>query len=244
MHNKIKYKHPQATLLHATPLSIGEVAARICYNSFSLATEPTIRNFKKNLSVDDINSSDLLNKLTWTHHHESINEHINLSYYIKDISREVVLEWNRHRIGMATSQQSSRYTMEPIINSWIDYDNQDISWNDFVNEVAKYVIDNTDFMIEEDAMYIHGKLTRYNIEQPLIKNLTGSKKKKQNDRVKRCLPETWMLEGIWTFNLRALKHFYDLRSSGAAYYGIRKVVDTIIQATPDKYLSLIRKETK
>ena len=30
----MEYKKPKATLLHATPLSIGEVSARICYNSF------------------------------------------------------------------------------------------------------------------------------------------------------------------------------------------------------------------
>ena len=234
------YKKPKATLLHATPLSIGECAARVCYNSFDLATEQTIKDFKTNLSVEDIESSDLLNKLTWTHHHESINEHINLSYYIKDISREVIIEWNRTRIGMATSQQSSRYTMEPVIDAWVDY-LHDGDWESFRDIVARSIVDKELKMIEASATYISTKLYIYHAEEPLIKGLKGSKKKKQNDRVKRSLPEVWLLEGLWTFNLRALKHFYELRSSGAAYYGIQEVVETIIKATPKKYLDLIIK---
>ena len=92
----MEYKKPKATLLHATPLSIGEVSARICYNSFNLAKEESIQEFPKTLSVQDIEHSELLNDLTWNWQHESINEHINLSYHVKDVSREVLIEWNRH----------------------------------------------------------------------------------------------------------------------------------------------------
>ena len=49
---------------------------------------------------------------------------------------------------------------------------------------------------------------------------------------------------MWTFNLRALKHFIDLRKGGNAYYGIREVVETILEATPQKYLDLCVKPTK
>jgi len=51
-----------------------------------------------------------------------------------------------------------------------------------------------------------------------------------------------MLEGIWTFNLRALKHFIDLRTAGSAYYGIQQVAQSIIDVTPQKYLDLCIKK--
>lgn len=240
----MKYKKPKATLQHATPLSISEVGARVCYNSFGMSEHETIRNFENTLSLEDIPSSRVLDDLTWTYHHESINEHINLSYYVQDVSRETVIEWNRTRIGMATSQQSSRYTMEPVVNAWVDYNTGAIQWDEFVAMVGVYVIDDTKSAIEADAMYIATKLTIYNAEEPIIKDLKGSKKKKQNDRVKRCLPEVWMLKGLWTFNLRALKHFIKLRDSGSAYYGIREVAKTILEATPQKYLDLVIKPSK
>jgi len=239
---KIEYKKPKAILLNATPLAIGEIAARCCYDSFGMAEDNGVKNFKNTLTVEDIEESKLLEKLTWTHHHESINEHINLSYYVKDISREVIIEWNRHRIGMATSQQSTRYTMEGVVNAWINMYDEKSGYDSFIKEVEKNIVDLDRKMIVATASYINEKLEIYNDEEPLIKDLKGSKKKKQNDRVKRCLPEVWLMDGVWTFNLRALKHFYDLRSSGAAYYGIREVVETILEATPEKYLKLIRKE--
>jgi thymidylate synthase (FAD) len=236
----MNYKKPKATLLHATPLSVSEVAARCCYNSFNASPEQTIRDFKINLSVEDIDSSELLNKLTWVHQHGSINEHVNLSYYVDNVSREVIIEWNRHRLGIATSQQSTRYTMEDVVNAWVDYNNGE-NYSDFEEAVAKNIIDLDPAMINITAKYMSAKLSIYNHDETLIKGLTGSKKKKQNDRVKRCLPEVWIMDGVWTFNLRALKHFYNLRNSGAAYYGIREAVETILEATPQKYLDLIVK---
>ena len=240
----MNYKKPKAYLLHATPLALGEIGGRVCYDSFKLSESEDIRNFKQNHTLPGINSSELLNKLVWAYQHESIIEHINLSYYIEDISREIVQEFNRHRIGVATSQKSTRYTMEPVINAWIEFNDDKYTWQMFKAEVSKNIVDLDPDMIEITASYIGSKLFVYNQEEPLIKNLTGSKKKKQNDRVKRCLPEVWLMEGVWTFNLRALKHFYELRSSGAAYYGIREVVDAIIAVTPKQYLELISKDFK
>ena len=240
----MNYKKPKAYLLHAAPLALGEIGGRVCYDSFKLSESEDIRNFKQNHTIPDIESSELLNKLVWAYQHESIIEHINLSYYIEDISREIVQEFNRHRIGVATSQKSTRYTMEPVVNAWIDMNDKETLWEDFQNEVAKHVVDLDPSMIQCNASYIGSKLYIYNQEEPLIKGLTGSKKKKQNDRVKRCLPETWLVEGLWTFNLRALKHFYELRSSGSAYYGIKEVVDAIIAVTPQSYLELISRDFK
>lgn len=238
------YKKPNVTLLHATPLNVAEIAARSCYNSFLLSEHEAISDFPiTKMLGEDITSSAVLDKLVWVHHHESVVEHVHLSYFIENISREVLIEMNRHRIAVETSQQSTRYTMEAVVDAWIDFRDIDTreAWGIFVDTVADFITDTNPHMIYTTANYIAGKLTVYDIEEPLIKGLTGSKKKKQNDRVKRCLPEVWLTKGVWTFNLRSLKHFMSLRDSGAAYYGIREVAQAIINATPEHYLQYIRK---
>ena len=106
----MEYKKPKVQLLHATPLWVSEGAGRVCYNSFDMSENEQMKAFP-NVETD-IESSELLEKLSWVHHHESVLEHTSLSFYIQNVSREVVIEWNRHRIGMPTSQKSTRYTIE------------------------------------------------------------------------------------------------------------------------------------
>jgi len=256
---KIKYKKPKATLLHSSPLSLGELSGRVCYNSFNLSENELVKDFENNPSefvnnlpkLGDIEESKLLDKLFNVYFHESVAEHINLTYFVKDVSREVVIEWNRHRIGLATSQKSTRYTIEDVIDTWVDYNEARISlqrsdeynlYQDYYNKVASSIVHLDEDLIDITTKYMYDMLSVYNSEEPLRKSLTGGAKKKQNDRVKRMLPESWMLEGVWTFNLRSLKHFVELRSSGSAYYGIQEVVDTILEQTPHKYRILIDKK--
>ena len=238
----MEYKKPKVTLLHATPLWISEGAGRVCYDSFDMSENEQVKSFPN--VKEDIESSELLDKLSWVHHHESVLEHTSLSFYIQNVSREVIIEWNRHRIGMPTSQRSTRYTIESLIDAWVDLNDNffKLDAHDVFEKVIKEnVVHDDREMIQIIADYLYKSLKRYHEEEPLVKGLTGSKKKKQNDRVKRCLPESWMTEGVWTFNLRALKHFISLRGSGAAYPYIRELTLGIINATPEKYLRLVKK---
>ena len=256
---KIKYKKPKATLLHSSPLSLGELSGRVCYNSFDLSENKLVKDFENNTDeftnnlskLGDIEESKLLDKLFNVYFHESVAEHINLTYFVKDVSREVVIEWNRTRIGIATSQKSTRYTIEDVIDAWIDYNDtktslkhidEDTFYKSFYNKVASSIVHIDEDLIDITVSYLDDMLICYNYKEPLKKGLTGGAKKKQNDRVKRMLPESWMLEGVWTFNLRSLKHFVELRSSGSAYYGIQEVVETLLEQTPHKYRILVDKK--
>ena len=255
----MEYKKPKATLLSASPLVIGEIAGRVCYDSFDLSENELVHTFRDNPEYlaellekgYDIKDSKLLDKLINVFFHESVAEHINLTFHVEDISREVIIEWNRTRIGMPTSQKSSRYTIEGLIEAWIDWneaqngtdiDLMDLTTDKFTELVKLNSVHEDDDLISITSFYISGCLTRYNEEEPLKKGLKGGTKKRQNDRVKRCLPESWMTEGIWTFNLRSLKHFLELRSSGSAYYGIREIAEALKEQTPHKYRILIDKK--
>ena len=101
------------------------------------------------------------------------------------------------------------------------------------------IIDSKQLTIISD--YLWESLKLLNEQETLVADLKGGKKKYQNDRVKFILPECWVLEGVWTFNLRSLKHFLDLRLNGSAYYGIQEMAQAIVNVTPKKYLDLITK---
>ena len=246
------YKRPKVTLLQASPLFVSEIAARVCYDSFDMSENKNIKSFAEDgsgltaMQVEDIEGSDVLDKLTWSFFHESILEHTTLSFFVEDLSREILQEVARHRIGMAISVKSTRYTIESLVNAYCDLrdcaiDEQQKYTDKLVDVVSKNIIvSNRDWVLIE-AKAIHDKLDLYDLEEPLVKGLKGSKKKKQNDRVKRCLPETWTTKTVLTFNIRALKHFIELRDSGSAYYGIRELAEELIAKTPEKYMRFIKK---
>jgi len=241
----LNYKKPKVTLLQTSPLFVSEIAARVCYDSFELSENEAIKNFKEHFDINmpDIETSEVLDKLTWVHFHGSIVEHTTLSFFIKDLSREVLQEIARHRVGVNISVKSTRYTIEKLVNAFVDLISDDTIKNadSFRNVVKENIIVENESWIDIETTALYNKLKLYHQEEPLIKGLTGSKKKKQNDRVKRCLPETWTTELVLTFNLRSFKHFVELRDSGAAYYGIRELTEAMIDKVPEKYIRYIKK---
>lgn len=239
----VAHKLPLATLLYVTPLAVAEIGGRVCYDSFDASENNLVKFFKHmpehfiNTSKDeDVPSSDLLYKLAHVHFHHSVLEHIQLSYYIKDVPRNVVIEANRSRIGVATSQKSSRYTIDDLVNAWVVG-----STRKFYSVVEGNINVTDPKQLKVISEYLWESLRLLDNQEKLIADLKGGKKKHQNDRVKFILPECWILEGVWTFNLRSLKHFLDLRLNGSAYYGIQEMAQAIVNVTPKKYLDLITK---
>ena len=121
----ITYSKPEVVLLQETGIGTSEVAARSCYDSFDNSENDCIRaidtlNQMGGTNTDLINNiehSDLLDTLAWTHFHHSILEHANLTYLIKGTSRAVLQEHARHRI-QAISVRSTRYTMQQILHAF------------------------------------------------------------------------------------------------------------------------------
>jgi len=231
----VEHKRPKVELLHVTPLKVAEVAARTCYDSFDLSEHDMIKN-REWYNKDDIPSSEILNKLAWVYFHLSVLEHINVSFYATGIPRNVIIELNRHRI-LSTSQKSSRYTIENLVNIFLSEDKEK-----FKNYVTSNVNITEPNMLYEITMYLWRSLENLHSLEPLISNLSGSKKKAQNDKIKFILPECWTLDGVWTINLRSLKNLFQLRLSNAAYYGIQELAEEMLKVLPNKYKELIIKD--
>jgi len=277
---KIEYYKPSVYLIKDNGISQSEIAARTCYDSFEDSDSELIRDFKTNKNVinklknEDISSSELLSKLSWTYFHHSILEHSVLTYYIKDMSRGVLQELARHRIA-SISVKSSRYTLSNILYAFALLSKQN-NREYILEEFNKYLLDFETLNIADSNLHrietssIYHKL-EYHMKQSneeaffstflakdnlkywketsrknLDINVFISNKAKRNagDKFKYIVTDNFRTEVMWTINLRSLKNFIELRDSNSAWFQIRWLAKGIIDATPTKYLNLIMKEYK
>ena len=284
----IKYSKPTVMLLQDTGIGTAEFAARTCYNSFEYSENLAITALDsiieqgstecKNIisRVNNIEHSNLLNDLAWTHFHHSILEHANLTYLIKGTSRGALQEHARHRL-QAISVRSTRYTMSSVINAFVAsvyrdnlvpdisfFTDKILSFNMFVTSDAEYnrleaesIFKKLKLQMETVGKEKFFKLaiakSTLNAPFPYIWNSQGTAestftllqagKKKRNvgDAFKHIVTDNWKVDMVVTMNLRALKNYFQLRDSGAAYFQIQWLAQAIKDVTPSKYLDLIVK---
>jgi thymidylate synthase (FAD) len=70
----------------------------------------------------------------------------------------------------------------------------------------------------------------------------GKRKRNVGDAFKHIVTDNWKVDMVVTFNLRSLKNYFDLRTSGAAWFQIRWLAEKMKEKTPPKYLKLIDKK--
>jgi len=220
--------------------------------------------FNENLlNIKVIKSSKLLDDLSWTYFHHSILEHINLSFYISGIGRGVLQEQARHRI-QSISVKSTRYTLTGVINAFVNSIEKD-EYSLFLNEMKRldlFIIEGDYLNIEISGIY-NKLLYQYNKNPLLFLDNTLSKeqkeiiktnpdnllellnnaKKKRNagDTIKHIIGDNWKTDLVVTLNLRALKNYFSLRDSGAAWFQIRDLAKEMKKVIPYYYLDLIIK---
>ena len=278
----IEYILPQVVLLQETGLGVPEYSARTCYDSFDSSENDSIKELNKRVTshsdtildedlsiMNDIEHSELLNSLAWTHFHHSILEHANLSFLVKGTSRGVLQEHARHRI-QAISVRSTRYTMSSVINAFVASQQIPDSREWFIKKLLSFdmlvtvdeyyntlefgtVYDKLMFQYREVehnnenfmAMCVPKSSTQYLIHgnaDNVFRNLQNGKKKRNvGDAFKHIVSDNWKVDMVVTFNLRSLKNYFALRDSGAAYFQIQWLAKEIKKVTPEKYLKLIVK---
>ncbi len=270
----IKYSKPEVVLMQETGIGVAEAAARTCYDSFSNSENEAIKYIETHMpddetcsKINEIEGSNLLNDLAWTHFHHSILEHANLSFLIRGTSRGVLQEHARHRI-QAISVRSTRYTMSSVINAFVasqTTENKEF----FVDKVLSFdmfvTCDEEYNRIEIGAIYDKLKYQSKTVDNfneiavaksslPFLEEFRGdaealygaleSGKKKRNvgDAFKHIITDNVKVDMVVTFNLRSLKNYLTLRDSGAAYFQIRWLAQEMMRKTPSKYLDLIIKK--
>jgi len=264
----IQYRDPKVILLDFTDLGVSEIAARTCYNSFDKSENEGIKNFEKDKKLQKIDNSKLLEQLTWVHFHESILEHIVFNFYLEDFSRGVLQELARHRIA-SYSVRSTRYTMGDILLSFIFAKNlEDFKENLEILDANPFIIETeifNDLLIRQlfEKLELQKQVLGFDnfidlilskSQKEFIKNSDELNKKlllkvkslpaKRNvgDNFKWIVDDNWSVNAVVTMNLRSFKNFIKLRDSGAAYFQIRELAKKMLEATPSKFISLIKKQ--
>ena len=120
----ITYATPTAKLLHVSPLVNAEIAGRVAYDSFEHSEHEQVKEFN-GFPVAEVDHSKLMDQLCHVYFHDSVAEHINLTFYL-NTSRGVLQEIARHRIASYTVR-STRYTMSAIINAFVADKTKNIS---------------------------------------------------------------------------------------------------------------------
>ena len=284
--NGVQYKKPEAFLIQESGLGVAEYAGRTAYDSFEHSENREVRIVNKLLNngayrldpesrehlldylceINNIDGSELLDKLAHVYHHDSVLEHIYLQYLVKGTSRGVLQEHARHRMQSITVR-STRYTMSPIINAF----NSSNSFNEF-----KGILDTLDFLVTDGPInnieysYIWEKLVyqKNNMELHKFQEISMSKEQRQfinscsnltskekfeklqsmkqkrnvGDPFKHIVTDNWKVDLVFSMNLRALSNYLKLRDSNAAYFQIKWLAEEIVKVTPQKYLKLIDKK--
>lgn len=270
----VQYSKPEVFLLQDTGIGVAEAAARTCYDSFSNSENEAIKYLENHIPdssaremINDIESSNLLDDLAWTHFHHSILEHANLSFLIRGTSRGVLQEHARHRM-QAISVRSTRYTMSSVINAFVasqisgdreffiskilgfdmfvtsdeEYNRIEIgAMYDKLSYQSKQVENFNEIAVAKSSLELLEK-NRGDSEALFLALEEGKKKRNVGDAFKHIITDNVKVDMVVTFNLRSLKNYFTLRDSGAAYFQIRWLAQEMMRKTPSKYLDLIIKK--
>ena len=185
-----------------------EISARMCYMSYGRGRRD-IPDFINNL----LSSKD-----------GSVFEHVNYGFIVTGVSRSLTHELVRHRAGFAYSQRSQRYVDETegtfVIPPALS------SERDFTKEARKVL---------DDAL-VHAAESYTELVTALEKSLPKSMFDSNTDRRKAIrqaarsvLPNATETKIFITANVRALRHFIELRGANFADWEIRFLAIEILK---------------
>ena len=195
-----------------------ELYGRRCYMSFEPGLNPNVQKIRTDIKayIDNIMSSK----------HGSVLEHVTFTFNIENVSRVFTGEMNRHRAGVAISEGSMRF----------------IRYNDIpIVDVPSIRADH-----ESDPMLREKSYTRRAIEslctniEATYRGMVGTwsailegkefaGKKHITSMLRRIIPMGVATGGVWTFNIRALRHMITMRVSPAAEEEILLVASMILE---------------
>ena len=188
--------------------------------------------------------------------HESILEHITLTYSVKGLSRACLQELARHR-HISLSVESTRHT---LIKKLQDTD----SIKQLLDDVAEILpapmmLNLSDFLKHFDGISkvtFHGQpmccdwgtfvlmVTKYFSHNAKTYDINNVHKGAEigaltNDVLKYFLPEFWPTNLILTSNIRELRHILTLRTNPAALNEFRVLAYSLYEAVPEEYKYLL-----
>lgn len=222
------------------------MAGKRCYNSFVPGLNPNVTKIRENVAeyIDNILASS----------HGSVLQHVNYTFAIEGVSRVFTAEFNRHSAGTAISEGSGRYIRFDEIPYWIPPSIQEMTFGEFLTERDITPKDEDEYndaynshlykqWLEIEVAKARTRDEFYNAFSYMedayarLSNLWDygnlrdfSEKKKLTSLFRRIIGQGVATGGVWTGNLRALRHIITMRCSPHAEEEIRHVATLMLEA--------------
>ncbi len=207
------------------PAFLIALAGKRCYMSFKAG--PNVTKIRK----DYVDYFDNILKSK----HGSVLEHAVYTYAIEGVSRVFTAEMNRHRAGWAISEGSLRFIrFDKEIPYWVptslkEDPNDDISLA-HKKHCSRLVFENA--FKHQEEMYAQ-LVDIWDMDE---KDKNFAYKKKITSQMRRIVGMGVATGGVWTGNIRALRHVIAMRTAPAAEEEIflvwQKIADDIIKKEP------------
>lgn len=220
------------------PALLIALAAKRCYMSFEAGLNPNVTKVRKDITeyLDNVLKSK----------HGSVCEHAVFTFAIENVSRVFTGEMNRHRAGVGISEGSMRYIRYRDIPSWLPTSIQLTKREAELvecHESGNYTVElDSPKELElaqkkvrsQDVFRRHYSQTEVNYaelqeiwEEELAPESKFHGKKEITSMVRRIIPMGVATGGVWTLNMRALRHIMALRASSQAEEEILHVFSRI-----------------
>jgi thymidylate synthase (FAD) len=186
------------------PAMLVALAAKQCYMAFQPSLNPNLTKVRKDM-VDYLEN-------VLKQKHGSVLEHAVFTYAINGCSRVFTGEMNRHRAGVGVSERSMRYVRLENMRFWMpECFREDGQLGTAEQREDSRIVLHAMFRRMEDAMKEFATIWE--------DELAGSNfhvKKQLTSAFRRVIGMGVATGGVWTLNVRALRHILALRTDQSA----------------------------
>ncbi len=194
------------------------LAGKRCYMSFSPGLNPNVTRVRQDITafIDNILKS----------RHGSVLEHSSYTFGIENISRVFTAEMNRHRAGWAISEGSMRYIRFNDIPFWtplsIREEEADTPEIAEAKTKTREVFERAFRQMEENYRELEEIWSLDTLKE-------FKTKKKITSMMRRIIGMGVATGGVWTGNLRAVRHVLSVRVDPAAEEEIAYVFSQVLK---------------
>lgn len=186
-----------------------EFMGRLCYRSW-------VPGLNKNVTKVREDRGEYLRNILQSGH-GSVLEHAYFSFVIHNCSRVMTAELNRHRAGVAISEQSMRY----------------VRLDDIPFRLPPTLYPTSRGEMEGAIMGLEVVIKKI-IDREITDNMPFALKKEKTSAIRRLVPMGVATEEGWTANVRAIRHVISMRSSHGAEEEIRIFADQLAKLMQKK----------
>lgn len=214
----------------SNPALLIALAAKQCYMAFQPGLNPNVNKVRK----DMVEYLDNVLK----QRHGSVLEHAVFTFGINGCSRVFTGEMNRHRAGVSISERSMRYIRYDKIKFWMPecFRGKPEDTEDMMSKKKQ----SRDLLTAQFASQEHMMASFADIwKEELAPTSTFHAKKVLTSAFRRGIGMGVATGGVWTLNLRALRHVIALRTDASAEEEIvhvfKKIGKIMIAQVPELF---------